>query len=318
MNPAPVIAPGAHVHTADPLVLYRHGMRVDAREPRLRQVLLDALAHPGALTRLRLGLLAGEVLGLAAAPTRAFATALEYFHTASLLFDDLPSMDDAEERRGQPCAHRVHGVPATMLGALAFINRGYALLWEAFAAVPPAQRVAAAAQAERCLGDAGILDGQSLDLHFAGTDRTPRAVGRAALGKTVSLLQLTLLTPAMLVAASRREKLLLNRLSIYWGLAYQAADDCTDVAPVSGRPAKTAGRDRVRNRPNLAHAAGLEATTVRIERLLMLVRETWGGLIALRPGWHALAPMIVQLNQAALAAADALARQDATADRRCA
>lgn len=307
----------AHVHAADPVALFHHSLPVTAREPRLRQVLLDTLANPGALTRLRLGLLAGEVLGLSSMPTRSFATALEYFHTASLLFDDLPCMDDATERRGQPCAHRTHGVSATMLGALAFINRGYALLWESFAAVPPAQRTKAAAHVERCLGAAGVLDGQSVDLHFAGTDRSPRAVACAALGKTVSLLQLALVTPALLVAASAREKLLLNRLAVYWGLAYQAADDCVDVAPGPDRPGKTAGRDRAQDRPNLATAAGIDFTAARIERLLMLVRETWAGLIALRPGWHALAPMIVRLNQAALAAAAAVP-DEPKADRRCA
>jgi len=37
------------------------------------------------------------------------AIALEYFHTASLIFDDLPCMDNAATRRGAPCVHVAFG-----------------------------------------------------------------------------------------------------------------------------------------------------------------------------------------------------------------
>jgi geranylgeranyl diphosphate synthase, type II len=306
----------AHEHAADPEVLYRHGLPVEARESHLRGVLLDTLATPGSLTRLRLGLLAGEVLGLPAAPTRAFATALEYFHTASLLLDDLPCMDDGAERRGQQCAHHKHGEAATILGALAFINRAYGLLWQALAAVPENLRAAAAAHVQHWLGASGVLDGQSLDLHFATSDRSARAVAHAALGKTVSLLRLALVTPALLAGASAREKLLLERLSVYWGLAYQAADDCSDLAAGTEPRSKTPGRDLARGRPNFAVAAGFEPTAERIDHLLALVRKTWAELVALRSGWHALGPLIIRLNQAAVLAAASLPAEYTSA--RCA
>jgi geranylgeranyl pyrophosphate synthase len=232
-----------------------------------------------------------------------------------LLFDDLPCMDDASERRGQPCVHCQYGEAATILGALAFINRSYALLWQALADAPAERRSAAAAHAESCLGAAGVLDGQSLDLHFLRTDRTPRAVAHAALGKTVSLLRLTLVTPAVLAGVGARERLLLDRLSVYWGLAYQAADDCADLSTGPDRPPKTGGRDLAGGRPNFAVAAGIECTAARLDRLLGLVRRTWGELIVVRPGWSALGPLILRLNQAVL---DAAASLPAAADRRCA
>ena len=59
------------------------------------------------------------------------AIALEYFHTASLLFDDLPCMDNASERRGVPCVHLAFGEAGAILAALALINRAYALSWRA-------------------------------------------------------------------------------------------------------------------------------------------------------------------------------------------
>ena len=77
------------------------------------------------------------------------AVALEYFHTASLLFDDLPCMDNALERRGAPCTHLVFGEEGAILTALALINRAYALTWRAVAGCPQARQAQALAFIEQ-------------------------------------------------------------------------------------------------------------------------------------------------------------------------
>jgi geranylgeranyl pyrophosphate synthase len=49
----------------------------------------------------------------------ALAVSLELIHAYSLMHDDLPCMDDAELRRGEPTTHRLFGEGATMVaGAL--------------------------------------------------------------------------------------------------------------------------------------------------------------------------------------------------------
>jgi len=279
---------------------YVTGLPAGAREPHLAGVLRDTLATPGNLTRLQLGLIAGIALDLPDAAARPLASALEYFHTASLLLDDLPCMDDAQMRRGRPCPHVVHGEGSTILGALGFINRGYRLVWDAMAAVPEPRRAAAAAHVERCLGTAGVLDGQSLDLHFADTDRSPRCVARIALGKTVALLRLSLVTPALLAGVSAHERLLVDRVSVAWGLAYQIADDFGDLES-GGSTGKTQGRDASRGHPNFVIAAGGEGASARLRRLLGLLDTSFRSLVALRPGWRALGPLIDRFGVAASA-----------------
>ena len=44
------------------------------------------------------------------------ACAVEMAHAASLILDDLPCMDDAEERRGHPPVHRAFGEATALLG----------------------------------------------------------------------------------------------------------------------------------------------------------------------------------------------------------
>src|SRR5215472_15014784 len=99
------------------------------------------------------------------------AIAVEYFHTASLLFDDLPSMDDATLRRGMPCAHHVYGEGAAILAALALINRAYSLVWKSLSGLQPEVQAAALTYLERHLGIAGLLNGQSEDLHYSSLAR---------------------------------------------------------------------------------------------------------------------------------------------------
>lgn len=277
---------------------YVHGMPDAPRERHLAGVLRDTLGSPGSLTRLQLGWLAGRAVGLPSSATRAFATALEYFHTASLLLDDMPCMDDASLRRGRACAHLVHGEGSTVLGALAFINRAYRLVWDALSAIPDERRQKTAAQVERCLGATGVLDGQSLDLHFAESDRSGRAVSRVALGKTVCLLRLSLVTPAIMAGTPAREQLLLDRLSVAWGLAYQIADDVGDMRGC-GTTGKTQGRDAAQDHPNFVVAVGYPAARHRLSRLLRLLDEAYRELVALRATWADLGPLIDRFCTAA-------------------
>ena len=87
-------------------------------EPHLEEALRHVLSHPGTLVRPRIVFEMALGYGLEAAHAQDLAVALEYFHTASLIFDDLPCMDNALERRGAPCVHVAFGEATAMLAAL--------------------------------------------------------------------------------------------------------------------------------------------------------------------------------------------------------
>ena len=56
------------------------------------------------------------------------AIGIEYFHTASLIADDLPCMDNDDERRHKPATHRVYGEAVALLATYALIAAGYSCL----------------------------------------------------------------------------------------------------------------------------------------------------------------------------------------------
>lgn len=271
---------------------FRQGMgRPEGVERRLAAAIGDLLARPGSMVRAVTAYLTGIQMGMAEGGSRALACGIEYLHTASLVFDDLPAMDDARARRGMPALHVLHGEGVATLAALAMVNRGYMLLWQAIGQASPARRAEAGEWVDRCLGTLGMIGGQAHDIGGWRDGQTAAEVSEVAARKTGDLLRLTLVLPAIVGRGGEREIQLLDRLALLRGLAYQAADDLKDVLGGAG---KTAGRDEALGRPNLVAAEGFAPAMARLRRLLEVgdrvqaklpgPAERWGMLGALRVG----------------------------------
>lgn len=276
---------------------FRDALPVPAHlERSFESALQHLLHHPGSMVRPRIVYQMAAAYGMGHNSAMDLAVALEYFHTASLVFDDLPAMDNAASRRGAPCVHIAHGESSAILAALALINHAYALTWRALLQAPPDLRDNAARYLEERLGVSGLLDGQSLDLNYASLPHDRGTTERIASGKTVSLIRLTLVLPAMLGCSTRRELQLLERMAACWGLAYQAVDDLKDVLQDSAESGKTAARDLFLDRPNIALAIGVEQTLQRLARLIHAGDRTLEALLAARPALGFLRRLRVSLQ----------------------
>lgn len=251
-------------------------------EESVRNALLQALRSRGSLSRARLAYSVACELELEDDAKIGIAAAIEFFHIASLLLDDLPCMDDANTRRGEACVHRVWGESAAILAALALINRAYFLFHQSFSFAEKTVSREANALANECLGLAGIVNGQALDLNFENTNRSPAVIRKIAQQKTGALFRLCLVLPAVLGGASRYEKMHLARLANIWGMAYQAADDLKDVLLGESLAGKTVRQDASLGRPNIALAIGaVEAAA----ELTMMMEEANASVAALSDGF---------------------------------
>jgi geranylgeranyl diphosphate synthase type II len=254
-------------------------------EPHLSDSLHRVLQNPGSLIRPQIVASMFAAFGLPAARATELGIALEYFHTASLLLDDLPCMDDALERRGQPSIHVEFGEAGTILTALALINRAYALTWKSVGGCSSAHQTQALEYIERYLGVGGLLNGQSMDLN--------------AMGKTVSLIRLTLVLPGILGGASSEELQLLDRVAVCWGLTYQIVDDLKDVLHTAEEIGKTVSRDVSMGRPNIALAIGVPGAVQRLTRLIAIGDRMLQRLVNRRVGVAFLQALRVQLDEEA-------------------
>lgn len=87
----------------------------------------------------------------------AAALAVEYLHTATLIIDDLPCMDDSDERRGRPTLHKVFGESSAILASYSLIADAYKLV----ASMPIAVELVS-----RAMGRFGVTGGQIMDLQL--------------------------------------------------------------------------------------------------------------------------------------------------------
>lgn len=276
--------------------------RAEGGEAHLAAALAQVADSPGKMVRGQIVYAAARHHDLSEGASEQLACAVELFHSASLLLDDLPCMDDATTRRGRECVHRIHGDATAILAALALINRAHVLVGFAFATQPAETRVQALLCVDEMLGAFGLLGGQARDLRFAERARTAREVGQIAAGKTGALFRLALLLPALAAQPEPGEFSRLRALAVYWGQWFQAIDDLKDILGSEATSGKTTQRDRVLDRPNLALILGVPAARRRIARLEQQILRTLAHLGRYGTRWEYLTRFHAQFSPQAAAA----------------
>lgn len=198
------------------------------------QALHYALFPGGKRLRPVLTLLGGAVVGGRRAELMAAASAVEFVHTSSLIFDDLPCMDDARERRGQTPLHARFGEGLSVLVALALMNASYALIFESDQ--PPTERaIRAHRELVDCIGAQGMVAGQAMDLSAASAHPLTllKSVGDDGEAlrnlKTSALIRFALRLGAMLSGANEQQLKTLACYAELLGDAYQTSDDVIDL-----------------------------------------------------------------------------------------
>jgi len=220
------------------------------RPERVHEAMLYALTSPGKRLRPALALAVAEMLGARVRGARAaavldLACAVELVHACSLIFDDLPAMDDAELRRGRPTVHRAFGEATAQLAGLALLNRAYGVLAEA------AQRIVLARYTTEdmvhhlaaAVGSDGLIGGQALDLESGPGELDLERLEYVHSHKTGALFIAAGELGAMAADARRRDLAVVTRFAKNLGLAFQITDDLVDVTATAEEAGKDVGQD---------------------------------------------------------------------------
>jgi geranylgeranyl diphosphate synthase type II len=192
-----------------------------------------ALFSGGKRLRPVLTLLSAELFAERAEIVLPAACAVEFIHTSSLIFDDLPCMDDASERRGKTSVHEKFGEGLAILVAIGFLNAAYGLVFVNHADSPE-RAMQAHAEMVECVGASGMIGGQSIDLALArGADAGAGAAhdyNSESIKnlKTSALMRLAMRVGAILAGANYLELAQLSRFAELLGDAYQLSDDILD------------------------------------------------------------------------------------------
>jgi geranylgeranyl diphosphate synthase type II len=216
--------------------------------PALDAPLRRALTSAGKRVRGILTIAVGETFGAKPEKLVAAAAAMEMIHASSLVLDDLPSMDDALMRRGEPALHREFGEDLAILAAVALLNHAYGLVAENYASSSPRrwpmqqvmQRVVDA------VGWNGTIGGEAVDLHSEGSSLDFDTLEFIHSRKTGALFVAAAAVGGMLANAHPAP---LQRIEVFarnLGLAFQITDDVLDVTADAAELGKDVGKDAQR------------------------------------------------------------------------
>jgi geranylgeranyl pyrophosphate synthase len=156
---------------------------------------------------------------------RSLAMAVECFHKASLIHDDME--DDDTQRYGRPTVHVAHGAAVALNVGDLLLGEGYRLLAEA--ELPPETRaamlrVAADGHRRLCLGQ-----GEELDWATRPRPLSLEQVLEIMQYKTAPAFEVALRIGAIAAGAEQDQLDALGRYSLALGTAYQIRDDLDDL-----------------------------------------------------------------------------------------
>ncbi|UST52911.1 polyprenyl synthetase family protein [Comamonadaceae bacterium OTU4NAUVB1] len=196
---------------------------------------------PGKRLRPLLLLLAAQDMGVEASDVIDAACALEMVHAASLALDDLPCMDDAQMRRGQPALHVLHGDDVAILAAVALL--GQAFVAAGSSTLAPAVRVRCMTILAEAIGPRGLVGGQCRDLRDGRVQRSAESIVQTNQLKTGSLFTAAVEIAALAAHADATTRTALVTFACELGQAFQLADDIADACGTASTLGKDVGRD---------------------------------------------------------------------------
>ncbi len=158
-----------------------------------------------------------------------YATAIELIHAYSLVHDDLPSMDNAEIRRGMPSCHKKFGEGFAVLTGDGLLNLAFETMTKACIASGNSRSVYAMDVVGRASGIFGMVNGQAIDLKLASKkDTTEDELIGLIEQKTMALIKAGIISGAIMAGCDEATLCELDKYAYHLGLAFQIRDDFED------------------------------------------------------------------------------------------
>jgi geranylgeranyl diphosphate synthase type II len=235
----------------------------------LREACAYALLNGGKRLRPMQVFLIAEALGRDRDVSSA-ALCVEYFHTASLIADDLPCMDNDDMRRNRPALHKVFGESVALLVSYSLVAAGYGAISEASRRlrerlpeeVSQIDEITAICleTVARCAGLQGATHGQFLDLF--PPDQSLETILMIILRKTATLFEISFVMGWLFGGGSPQRLDDVKQCAKHLGIGFQIADDIQDFL-----------QDKKSSSINIARVLGLDHARDRFNQEMTSLRQ---------------------------------------------
>ncbi|MGE5195891.1 MAG: polyprenyl synthetase family protein [Anaerolineae bacterium] len=222
------------------------------------------------------------------------ALSVEFFHTASLIADDLPCMDNDDERRNKPTLHKVYGETIALLSSYALIcaafekiHKNAQLMRESggsFSIYSDRACSIALETAARCSGILGATGGQFLDLF--PPSQTLETVRQVIYKKTITLFEVSFVFGWVFGGGELSRLDQVKRAAYHLGMAFQVADDIGDIVQ----------DERKEREINMARFIGKERALALFEDEMAHFKEHLQDLNLLTASFEKMCEMLTKLT----------------------
>ena len=194
------------------------------------------------------------------------AAAVEAVHCYSLVHDDLPCMDDDEQRRGCPTVHVKWDEATAVLTGDALQTLAFELLSDKRVG-DPAIRLELIASLSRGAGGRGMVRGQALDIAAENSEEplTLEEIAELQMAKTGALFEWSCTAGAILAGEDPEP---MRQFARPLGLAFQIADDIIDAEGDSEMAGKRVQKDATAGKATFVSHLGLDGAKLRARQLV--------------------------------------------------
>jgi len=173
------------------------------------------------------------------------ALAIEYLHTYSLIHDDLPSMDNADLRRGNPTLHKTYDEVTAILVGDALNTHCFNII--ANSPLNSDVKIELIKVLSSDGGIDGMIIGQAIDCYFENKVLELNQLEFLHIHKTAKLIAGSLKMGAIVANLSLDEQNKLYDFGIDIGLLFQIQDDIIDETATEEEAGKTTANDSAKN-----------------------------------------------------------------------
>lgn len=160
-------------------------------------------------------------------PVELAAISVEYLHTASLIIDDLPCMDNDLERRGVPTVHAKYGERVAQLASTSLMAATIDCLAQSVEHLDKKVGLFIIRFVAERMGPAGASGGEMKEFQYDKDTHVKEIIHM----KTSTFFEISMILGWLLGGADRSINKCrdVSEAAKYLGLAYQIADDMEDV-----------------------------------------------------------------------------------------
>jgi len=208
--------------------------------------LLDAMRYGvligGKRIRPELIVQTGRMLGADDKPLFEIASGFEMLHASTLVFDDMPCIDNDDVRRGEPTTHKVFGEGIATLAGCSLICAGIEVIAK--------ENNSLVAKVASTFGLDGCMHGQQMDVQATGHKKSQEYLTEMHIHKTASVISNAIELGYSCANTPQDVKDTLDSISVNTGLLYQIQNDILDVVGYDGRKGQDAKLNKMTTYPN--------------------------------------------------------------------